>query len=54
MIDNLKKTVRLLAALKAAVPFEVALMPNLIDNLARQQRSVIVKPIETVSYQSSH
>lgn len=49
MLDNPEKTARLFAALKAAVPFEVALMPNLIGNLARQQKPVVVKPIETVS-----
>jgi hypothetical protein len=30
MLDNLKKTEPLLVALKAAVPFEVELMPALI------------------------
>jgi hypothetical protein len=39
----------LMAILEAAAPFEVALMPQLIDHLARQQEPVIVKPIETVS-----
>jgi hypothetical protein len=33
MIDNPEKTPRLLAALKAAAPFEVELPPSLIDHL---------------------
>jgi hypothetical protein len=49
MLDNPEKTARLLATLKAAVPFEVALMSDLIGNLAEQQKPVTVKPIETVS-----
>src|SRR5262249_13340820 len=49
MLDNPEKTARLIAALKSAVPFQVALMPNLIDHLASQQKPVIVKPLETVS-----
>jgi hypothetical protein len=35
--------------LEEAVPFEVALMPDLIEYLARQQKPLTVKPIETVS-----
>jgi hypothetical protein len=49
ILDNLEKTYELMAILEAAVPFEVALLPDLIDNLARQQKPVVVKPIETVS-----
>lgn len=49
MLDKPEKTARLFAALKAAVPFEVALLPELIAHLARQQKSVVAKPIETVS-----
>ena len=49
MIDNPEKTTPLLTALKAAVPFQVAVMPNLIDHLARQQKPVVVKSTETVS-----
>jgi hypothetical protein len=49
MLDNPEKTRELVNTLQAALPFEVALMPNLIDHLARQQKSVIVKPVETVS-----
>jgi hypothetical protein len=49
MLDKLEKTYELMAILEAAVPFEVALLPDLIDNLARQQKPVVVKPIETVS-----
>jgi hypothetical protein len=49
MLDKLEKTRELMATLDAAVPFEVALMPDLINHLARQQRPVVVKPIEMVS-----
>ena len=49
MLDKLEKTLELMNILDAAVPFEVALMPDLIDHLARQQRPVALKPIETVS-----
>jgi hypothetical protein len=49
MLDNLEKTARLIAALKSAVPFQVAVMPNLIDHLAGQQKPVVLKPLETVS-----
>jgi hypothetical protein len=33
MLDNPEKTARLVAALKAAVPFEVELAPKLIEHL---------------------
>jgi hypothetical protein len=49
MLDKPEKTRELIAILEAAAPFEVALMPDLIENLARQQRPVVVKPTETVS-----
>jgi hypothetical protein len=49
MLDHPQKTHELIAILQAAVPFEVALMPDLIEHLARQQKPVVVKPTETVS-----
>jgi hypothetical protein len=49
MLDHPEKTRELMAILEAAVPFEVALMPDLIELLARQQKPVVVKPNETVS-----
>ena len=49
MLDKIEKTRDLIAILEAALPFEVALMPDLIEHLARQQKPVVVKPIETVS-----
>jgi hypothetical protein len=49
MLDKPEKTRELMAILEAAAPFEVALMPDLIGHLARQQKPVVVKPIETVS-----
>ena len=38
-----------MATLDAAVPFEVVVMPDLIEYCARQQRPFVVKPVETVS-----
>jgi len=49
MLDRPEKTRELIATLEAAVPFEVTLMPDLIAYLARQQKPVVVKPMETVS-----
>jgi hypothetical protein len=49
MLDNPAKTIELMNALQAALPFEVALMPDLIEHLARQRKPIIVKPTETVS-----
>ena len=49
MLDRPEKTRELMATLEAAVPFEVALTPDLIEYLARQQKPVAVKSTETVS-----
>jgi hypothetical protein len=49
MLDKPEKTYQLLAALKAAVPFEVELTPSLIAHLQAQQVAVAVKPREIVS-----
>jgi hypothetical protein len=49
MLDKPEKTRELMDILDAAVPFDVALMPDLIAHLARQQKPVAVKSIETVS-----
>lgn len=49
MLDRPEKTSNLLDAMMDALPFEVALMPDLIAHLARQQRPLAVKPVETVS-----
>jgi hypothetical protein len=49
MLDKPEKTRELMDILDAAVPFEVALMPGLIEHLARQQKPVALKSIETVS-----
>jgi hypothetical protein len=49
MLDRPEKTEVLLDAMEQALPFEVGLMPELIAGLARQQRSVAVKPVETVT-----
>lgn len=49
MFDRPEKTEALLDAMEEALPFEVRLMPELVANLARQQRPLTVKPIETVT-----
>ena len=49
MLDEPEKTQKLVAALKAALPFAVALTPEVIAHLAGQQKPVAVKPSETVS-----
>ena len=49
MLDKPQKTHVLIAALKAAVPFEVALTPDLIAHLVQQPKPITVKPTETVS-----
>jgi hypothetical protein len=49
MLDKPAKTYELIDLLEAAVPFEVALMPDLIEHLARQQNPIAVNSIETVS-----
>lgn len=48
MLDKAEKTAELIATLKAAVPFEVTLTPDVIALLARQQRPVAVNGTETV------
>ena len=49
MLDKPERTRELMDVLDAAVPFEVALMPDLIEHLARQQNPVAIKSVETVS-----
>jgi hypothetical protein len=49
MLDRPEKTEALLGAMEEALPFEVRLMPELVAGLARQQRPLVVKPIETVT-----
>lgn len=49
MLDRPEKTEALLDAMTEALPSEVALMPDLIAGLARQQRPVAVNSVETVS-----
>ena len=49
MLDKPEKTHQLVATLKAALPFDVALTPDLIVLLASQQNPIIVKSTETVS-----
>src|ERR1700681_3598895 len=49
MIDNPEKTARLLAALKAAVPFEVDLTERLVKHLRAQHDAVADQTHHTVS-----
>jgi hypothetical protein len=49
MLDKPEKTRRLLAALKAALPFEVDLTPPAIAALTAQQVALAVKPRQIVS-----
>jgi hypothetical protein len=49
MLDLPDKTEALLDAMERALPFEVSLMPQLIAGLAKQQRPMLVKPVETVT-----
>jgi len=49
MLDRLEKTEALLDAMEQELPFKVRLTPELIAGLARQERPLAVKPIETVT-----
>jgi hypothetical protein len=49
MLDNPEKTARLLAALKAAVPFEVELMPAVVKQLRAERFAHADRTHRTVS-----
>ena len=49
MLDKPEKTDALVNAMKAALPFEIALTPELIVHLASQPNPVIVTATETVA-----
>jgi hypothetical protein len=49
MLDRPEKAEALLDAMEDSLPFKVHLMPELVARLARQQRPLTVKPIETVA-----
>jgi len=49
MIDHPEKTARLLAALKAALPFEVELVPSLLNYLRAQRIAVADQARHVVS-----
>jgi len=49
MLDNAEKTTRLLAALKAAAPFEVELTERLLKHLLAQHNAVADRTHHTVS-----
>jgi hypothetical protein len=49
MLDNPEKTARLLAALKAAVPFEVELVPSLVQYLRAQHIAIADQTQHVVS-----
>jgi hypothetical protein len=48
MLDNSEKIARLMASLKAAVPFEVELPPSTLARLKAKNQSLAVKTNETV------
>jgi hypothetical protein len=50
MLDKPEKTHELMEILDAAVPFEVGLMPDLIDRLAREQNHKSIETVSKVSY----
>jgi hypothetical protein len=52
MLDNPEKTARLVAALKAAVPFEVELAPTLIEHLQDENLANLdlMHPVWDLSY----
>ena len=54
MLDNPKKTEPLLVALKAAVPFEVELMPELIEHLRATNIAMLNEIRQTVSDERRH
>lgn len=49
MLDKPEKTYQLLAALRAAPPFEVELTPSVIAHLRAQQVAVVAKPHQIVT-----
>ena len=49
MLDNPEKTARLLASLKAAVPFKVELVPSLVSYLRTQHVAIADQTEHTVS-----
>ena len=49
MLDKPEKTRQLVDALKAALPLEVELMPELVAHLQAQQPPLVVKPRQVVS-----
>ncbi len=49
MLDKPEKTRQLVTALKAAVPFEVELTPDVVAHLRSQDIAHAVEPQQTVS-----
>ena len=49
MLDNPEKTSELITELKAALPFEVELTPEVIDSLRIGKSKLVVKPLQIVS-----
>ena len=49
MLDKPEKTYQLIAALKAATPFEVELTPSMIAHLRAQRLQVALKPRQIVT-----
>jgi hypothetical protein len=49
MLDNPEKTSELITELKAALPFEVELTPEVIESLRMGKSKLVVKPLQIVS-----
>ena len=49
MLDNPEKTSELITELKAALPFEVELTPEVIESLRTGKTKVVIKPQQIVS-----
>ena len=49
MLDNPEKTSELITELKAALPFEVELTPEVIESLRMGKSPLAVKPLQIVS-----
>lgn len=49
MLDNPEKTSELITELKAALPFEVELTPEVIESLRTGKTKVVLKPQQIVS-----
>ncbi len=49
MLDKPEKTAELISTLRSALPFEVSLTPELIAELARHEKPLVLAPSQVVS-----